>query len=53
MTWNGLRCTNAIIVKEFLGDPDDNELELLSKFLEKIKDSSNVRTIHKGNWRIE
>ena len=42
---------NAIYVKEFLGDPDDNELPLLLKYLRQLKDEENVRMIEKRSWR--
>jgi hypothetical protein len=42
---------NVIYPKEYLGDSGDNELLLLFKYLMKIKDVENVRTIEKRNWK--
>lgn len=42
---------NAIYVKEFFGNPDDNELQLLEKYLFEIKDCIDVRKIEKRGWR--
>jgi carboxy-terminal domain RNA polymerase II polypeptide A small phosphatase len=42
---------NAIYPKEFLGEENDNELELLLKYLLTLKDVENVRNIEKRNWR--
>ena len=44
---------NAIYPKEFLGDKNDNELQLLFQYLLKIKDAENFRTIEKRGWRNE
>lgn len=44
---------NAIYPSEFYGNRDDNELKFLIKYLEKIKNVENVRTIEKRNWRNE
>lgn len=42
---------NFITVREFLGDNDDNELELLMKYLLEIKNCTDIRTIEKRNWK--
>jgi len=42
---------NAIYPKEFNGDPNDIELDLLIKYLESIKNVENVRNIEKRAWR--
>lgn len=42
---------NLIRVKEYLGEKEDNELRLLTKYLEKIKDVEDVRQIEKRGWR--
>lgn len=41
---------NAIYIKEFKGEPDD-ELKRLSEYLQKIKEVPNVRNIEKRGWR--
>ncbi|MEM6965470.1 MAG: NIF family HAD-type phosphatase, partial [Bacteroidota bacterium] len=42
---------NAIYPKEFKGERDDQELKLLLKYLQKLKDEKNVRRIEKRNWK--
>lgn len=42
---------NAIYPKEFNGDIRDNELKLLAKYLQLLKDKENVRKIEKRNWQ--
>ena len=42
---------NVIYPKEFTGNPQDEELWKLSKYLKTLKDVPNVRTIEKRNWR--
>jgi RNA polymerase II subunit A small phosphatase-like protein len=42
---------NAIYVKEFNGEADDNELLLLADYLEKLADKPDFRTIEKRYWR--
>ena len=42
---------NAIYPKEYVGEIDDNELELLLDYLLTLKDVENVRNIEKRNWR--
>jgi len=44
---------NAIYAKEFRGEKDDTELEILLKYLLSLKDAHNVRTIEKRHWRGE
>jgi len=43
---------NAIYVKEFYGEPEDNELQILEKYLFDIKDIADVRKIEKRGWRL-
>lgn len=42
---------NGIIVSPFEGDPGDNELELLTDYLEVLGPIENVRSIEKRGWR--
>jgi len=42
---------NAIYIKEFTGNSNDNELEKLYQYLITLKDVENVRNIEKRNWR--
>jgi RNA polymerase II subunit A small phosphatase-like protein len=42
---------NAIIVNEFTGQQDDDELKELLRYLEKIGSVDNVRVIDKLRWR--
>ena len=42
---------NLIHVSRFEGDPEDRELKLLIEFLELIRESPNIRSIEKRNWR--
>ncbi len=42
---------NAVYVNPFEGDQNDSELESLAKYLNTIKDSSNVRIFEKRGWR--
>jgi carboxy-terminal domain RNA polymerase II polypeptide A small phosphatase len=42
---------NAIYAKEYLGEENDNELELLFEYLLTLKDVENVRVIEKRLWR--
>lgn len=42
---------NAIYVKEFYGESEDNELQILEKYLQEIKDCDDVRKIEKRGWR--
>jgi RNA polymerase II subunit A small phosphatase-like protein len=44
---------NAIYIREFQGEPNDEELRLLWKYLELLKDEENVRTIEKRGWRFQ
>ena len=44
---------NAIYVKEFNGELDDNELLLLADYLEQLADKPNFRAIEKRYWRSE
>ena len=42
---------NAIYVSPFYGDPKDDELLLLSRYLESLSRSQNVRAIEKRGWK--
>jgi carboxy-terminal domain RNA polymerase II polypeptide A small phosphatase len=42
---------NAIYPSEFKGDKNDNELLLLSEYLNTLKDVDNVRAIEKRFWK--
>lgn len=42
---------NAIIVQEYQGETNDDELLKLLRYLEKLGTVENVRTIDKRNWR--
>jgi carboxy-terminal domain RNA polymerase II polypeptide A small phosphatase len=42
---------NAIYPTEFNGNKKDNELELLTTYLETFKSITNVRTIEKRSWK--
>lgn len=42
---------NAIYVEDYLGQEDDNELELLLKYLKWLSPHPNYRTIEKRGWR--
>ena len=44
---------NAIYPKAWEGEPDDEELKLLSHYLPKLADCANVRSVEKRNWRSE
>jgi carboxy-terminal domain RNA polymerase II polypeptide A small phosphatase len=41
---------NAIYIKEFLGDPRDQELLKLAEYLEGLSTVENVRTVEKRHW---
>lgn len=42
---------NVIYPSEYRGEQNDNELKLLSKYLNSLKDELNVRKIEKRGWR--
>lgn len=44
---------NAIYPLEYLGNTQDDELELLLQYLIKIKETTNFRTLEKRFWRKE
>jgi len=44
---------NAIRVSEYRGSPNDDELPMLLKYLEKIGSAPDIRTIEKRFWRDE
>ena len=42
---------NAVLVKPYHGDPNDDELPALLRFLEFLGPAEDVRTIDKSDWR--
>ena len=44
---------NAIYVRPFEGEEDDDELKQLAGYLPSLKDCSNVRRVEKRRWRFE
>ncbi len=42
---------NLVRVKKFLGETQDKELQLLIKFLAKLKNVENIRKIEKRGWK--
>lgn len=42
---------NLVSVREFVGDPGDDELPLLARYLSSLATVPNVRTIEKRRWR--
>jgi len=42
---------NLVRVQEFLGDPKDNELEMLMKYLLVLKEVENIRCVEKRGWK--
>ncbi len=42
---------NLVAVREFLGDPADTELPLLSRYLDRLALVPNVRVVEKRGWR--
>jgi len=42
---------NAIYIKPFKGERDDRELVYLLKYLQRIRDAENFRTLEKRKWR--
>lgn len=44
---------NLVVVREFVGSPDDSELLHLARYLRSLASAPNVRTIEKRNWRSE
>lgn len=42
---------NAIYVKEYTGEPDDQELPALATYLATLADAPNVRRLEKRHWR--
>jgi carboxy-terminal domain RNA polymerase II polypeptide A small phosphatase len=41
---------NAVYVPPFFGDPDDETLPRLARFLFSLRDVPNVRTLEKRGW---
>jgi len=44
---------NAIYPKPFEGEPEDNELIILAKYLTSIKDCANFRKLEKRTWKAK
>lgn len=44
---------NAVYVREFNGELDDNELLFLAQYLEELASQPNFRTIEKRYWRSQ
>lgn len=44
---------NLVLVKEFLGDQNDNELLLLAVYLKQLSNVPNVRSVEKRGWRTQ
>ncbi len=44
---------NAIYIKNFCGNPEDDELLLLKEYLKILHDKDDFRKIEKRNWRSE
>ena len=42
---------NAVYVNAFEGDQTDSELKILAEYLNSIKDSQNVRSFEKREWK--
>jgi RNA polymerase II subunit A small phosphatase-like protein len=42
---------NAVYVRSYRGDPDDNELVLLARYLASLCSAGDVRTLEKRGWR--
>jgi RNA polymerase II subunit A small phosphatase-like protein len=42
---------NAVYVRPWLGDPDDDELELLGRYLSSLHAVPDVRLVEKRGWR--
>jgi len=42
---------NAIYPRAFTGDAEDEELKILAKYLQSLKDKENIRKIEKRNWQ--
>ncbi len=42
---------NAVLVKPFHGDPNDDELPVLLRYLEFLGPAEDIRTVDKHNWR--
>lgn len=43
---------NAIPIREYTGDPGDEELRHLLAYVRSLKDCMNVRTVEKRGWRL-
>lgn len=44
---------NLVTVKEFVGDKNDNELQLLATYLKQLTKEPNIRNVEKRGWRIQ
>lgn len=43
---------NLIHIQPFLGDPSDEELPAVARYIHSLEDAANVRAIEKRNWRV-
>jgi carboxy-terminal domain RNA polymerase II polypeptide A small phosphatase len=44
---------NAVYIQEFNGDENDDELKHLLTYLLTLKNSGNIRSVEKRNWRLK
>ena len=44
---------NLVTVKEFLGDQNDNDLQLLAAYLKQLAKVPNIRNVEKRGWRTQ
>lgn len=44
---------NHVLVTPFVGQQEDRELEVLTRYLATIKEVQNVRVLEKRNWRLK
>jgi RNA polymerase II subunit A small phosphatase-like protein len=44
---------NAIYPTPFLGNPDDEELAMLTHYLDSLKATENIRSIEKRHWQLK
>ena len=42
---------NLVTVKEYLGEQNDNELQLFAAYLKQLSAEPNIRTVEKRDWR--
>ncbi len=44
---------NLVTVKEYLGEQNDNELQLVAAYLKQLSTEPNIRTVEKRDWRFQ